>query len=471
MWHADDGQLNALLDGELSADESREVQEHLKGCSECARRLEEARAFLAGAGELLAVLVPPASTPKAPEIQEPPLVAPLSRGPADSGSTRKADRSTAPRIVPTAKEVAVNLEGRTALTPAIRPVTRIEEAKPPKRPWDLEKLAWAASLILCLGVGYLANEVKNLNNQRETDALARVVAPAEESRVPAIATAPAANSDRAQRQIARDGRADPAGERRLAAREPQRTNQPAAGAADASSDLAAATPPAATPPKPPRTITKPPPASAQPRPMDGFASRAESPTQGAGVGQVPAPAAAIAPLRDTGGQEGGRAMRRPTGPPAPDLRARGAPSAAPAPREATNRLDEIVVTGGLDATTFQVITIDDAVRRLSGTIRLIDGMQPSRVEVGPGRLVPGADSERDLVRVIYTDPRGSRVVLDQQVGDVRTGSFNGVMPGDTLVTQTENGATRIRWVDRKFWMSLSASGGPDSVRALIARVR
>jgi hypothetical protein len=106
---------------------------------------------------------------------------------------------------------------------------------------------------------------------------------------------------------------------------------------------------------------------------------------------------------------------------------------------------------------------------LSGSIRLIDGMNPARVDVGPGTLVPGADPERDVVRVSYGSG-ARRLVLDQQLGAPQAASFNGLMPGDTLVSSNDS-TTQVRWVDRKFWMSLTGRAGADSLRALIERVR
>jgi hypothetical protein len=44
------------------------------------------------------------------------------------------------------------------------------------------------------------------------------------------------------------------------------------------------------------------------------------------------------------------------------------------------------------------------------------------------------------------------------------------MQGDTLITATDGG-TRVRWVDRKFWLSLTGSLESDSLRVLLGRVR
>ena len=499
MSHVDDGQLNALLDGELPPAEVREVQAHLAGCTECARRLEEARGFLAEAGELLAVLVPgvPSDAPAIPPVaktppvtrkEEIPLVAPRARGPADSDSTRKLDRETGPRPQPTAKEIAVNVDGATAMTPAIRPVTRVEPAIPmppaalpdeKRRGWrlpELEKLAWAASLILCLGVGYLANEVMTLRGERAAQLAVQApdAAPAEarpasgESEASGPASSARPNAGAGSRQVAAlERRAAPS-----AARTPAASSPRPPVAADGPDTRSAAN---AKPPEQP--ATKPP---AQ-RPADALA--AAPPNAGAGAAGTPS------------GQRGETNLAARSGRTAADELGRtrqGAPPAAPAqvlrdfasattPALAgTNGLEEVSVTAGAigasqgasrQPSAFRRITLEEAVRHLSGTIRLIDGMQPSRVETGPGTLVTGADPARDVIRVTYTDGRGGRLILDQQAGDTRLTSFNGLMQGDTLITATEGGGTRVRWMDRKFWLSLTAALEPDSLRTFVARVR
>jgi Putative zinc-finger len=59
MSHVDDGILHGYLDGELSPAEAREVDAHLAQCPDCRRRLEEERALIARAAELLALATPP----------------------------------------------------------------------------------------------------------------------------------------------------------------------------------------------------------------------------------------------------------------------------------------------------------------------------------------------------------------------------------------------------------------------------
>src|SRR5438128_12314706 len=59
MSHVDDGTLHAYLDGELSPTEVQGVDAHLAQCPGCRGRLEEERALITRAGELLALAAPP----------------------------------------------------------------------------------------------------------------------------------------------------------------------------------------------------------------------------------------------------------------------------------------------------------------------------------------------------------------------------------------------------------------------------
>jgi hypothetical protein len=116
--------------------------------------------------------------------------------------------------------------------------------------------------------------------------------------------------------------------------------------------------------------------------------------------------------------------------------------------------------------------MEEAVRTLSGSIRQIDGMTPISIEAGGGRLVAGSDASREVVRVNYSDQFGRRFTLDQQLAEPRAGpAFNGIMPGDTLVASAAGGGSRVRWLDGKFWLSLSGPVPGNEIRALVGRVR
>ena len=59
MSHPDDGMLAALLDGELTGDEQRMVEAHLRGCEVCRARLAEETAMMAEADGMVEELVLP----------------------------------------------------------------------------------------------------------------------------------------------------------------------------------------------------------------------------------------------------------------------------------------------------------------------------------------------------------------------------------------------------------------------------
>jgi hypothetical protein len=108
MSHVDEGTLHGYLDGELAPEEARGVAAHLTQCPACRNRLDEERALIARAGELLALAAPP-------------------------------DREIPPM--------------------------RAGDLKPPARLWWKMRLplAWAATVVLALGVGrYLGSRSPRL---------------------------------------------------------------------------------------------------------------------------------------------------------------------------------------------------------------------------------------------------------------------------------------------------------------------
>jgi len=75
MSHVDDGNLHAYLDGELPATEAHDLEAHVAQCRECRVRLDEERALIARADELLGLAAPPdrAMPPFRPGDREPPV--------------------------------------------------------------------------------------------------------------------------------------------------------------------------------------------------------------------------------------------------------------------------------------------------------------------------------------------------------------------------------------------------------------
>jgi anti-sigma factor RsiW len=473
MEHVDDGQLNALLDGELEAAEAATVRSHLEGCSACRSRFEEARRFLEEAGALLDVLAPPAVEPLQRAAGPMAIEPPAPRRVPVTAKEAAVDPAAGPRRVPvTAKEVAIDLDARTQKTPAVRPLFSREgdrsaaegPAVAPRRPRvDWTQLSWAAIVVLALSVGYLANEV------RRGGVAGRESAPGEAARGPGPADtalgAAAPNAD------AGGGAGVGASELRggAGARESPAGARGARPATTAQRSPRLRKPPTARGPKPP----------SQDRAADLAIAGAEAPRTGAGAPAAPAqPAAAAA-------RERAAPTQAPVSPAAPPSAAYIAADQVAPPTGALTATREgarlRTPTAPAASPGFRRISLDEAARRLSGSVRLIDGLIPGRVEVGSGRLVQGSDAGREVIRVLYTDAAGRRLTLEQQrlfapTEDPTTGramaeAATGMTASDTIASTSPQGTVRIRWLDgRGFWLSLTGTIAPDSLRALVARV-
>ena len=436
MSHVDDGKLNALLDGELEGAEAAEVRAHIAACPECGKRLDEARRFLSEAADLLGALeLPPAAATGARDVR---------------------------RVSKTAQEVAVEVDDATGQSPAIgaappeRLFRRGAQARPERHAFDYTSLAWAATIILAIGVGFLADEVRHV----------REGVPAE-TRTPT----PAPGAPTGAGGVAATAKAAPE----------------VAGRTGGATVVTAA--------KPTASGRNGPPAAKAP-PGEATVTAARSAT-GLGHKRLERPARAVAlrssevqPARPAGNVTAAPTTAVVTTSPPPRDAASGAPAPAPAPAlgGVVRGADRALTQSGAEESAappapaaFRRATLEEAVARLQGTIRLIDGLQSTRVEIGPGRLVPHADSTRDVVRVIYGEP-GSELVLEQQRVRVSLGVATAAPreaqvappalgPGDIVVTSSSDGVNGMRWMDRGVWLSLSGRVPADSLRRLADRVR
>jgi hypothetical protein len=310
MSHLEEGVLHALLDGEIASAELPPIQAHLATCAECRALLDEARA-LRGEAEAL------------------------------------VERIQLPEEMPGA-------------------VLRLRPT--PRPPWG-RRLAWAASLLLAAGLGYVA----------------RPLGP----RVPANAIL---------------------------------TDAPAAVASEPSVPLAAAEPTAPAPSTPKESPTRRTPAyRTAPRENPALAEVEKKPAPrmadsqvagGAASGRVAANADAISPAPAVATKAAGVV---PATPAAPTPAALGGVAARfSQSMKATNRLEEVVATRADEArdmakvaAPIAVIQFPDAVRRLGGTLRLVEGMVPLRIE-----------AQGSVVRVIYPADRGE-LILAQWLSDGR----------------------------------------------------
>ncbi|MEO8032447.1 MAG: zf-HC2 domain-containing protein [Gemmatimonadota bacterium] len=396
MSHLDEERITALLDGELSDFEARQAREHIAACPECSARFEEMSGIFGEAERLVQVIqFPQSTTPAAP-------------------------------------------------LPAVAVVT------PARRPLPLRPLAWAASLLLAIGLGYYGNEFRLGRHQSELDD--RAAAPT------TMATAD---------QV---------------------------GPAESKADQPAATPPVPAPKSTPAPGER---AEDAPRAKDESARRPAAPARA--LAAVPAPQsaneAAIDKEARAGLSTGGSvAQGKVTTPPvagtqaktalasgdrkavdsiAAQMQARSEPSSTALMAGVTARQDAAVVPPG--TLGFQPaapvaapvkVSMEKAVQALGGTIHLIDGMSPDRVEQLSPRAVSGAHAGLPVIRVIYLDAPMREIWLDQQRGLGRSA------PRDTVLLWTEDGGQSLQWMTgTDDWLSLTGHLTADSLKALAQWVR
>lgn len=112
------------------------------------------------------------------------------------------------------------------------------------------------------------------------------------------------------------------------------------------------------------------------------------------------------------------------------------------------------------APTFRRIQLGDGIEALGGTIRTLSGLTPEEAYIAPGRIVPGAQRDRPLVRLAYRTPGGGRLLLDQQ----RLSPSAGSREASIAVSTSANGVTVAQWIDREgFWISLAGHMDQDEL--------
>ncbi len=142
MQHMDEGLLQAWLDGPragLTEEERTEVEAHLDQCSQCLERVEALRAAGRRALELLAVV-------EGEVDDEIPDFAAVVRRAGELGGESEKE---APASAGTSAGARVDPETGPEAIP---------EASRRAGPWWGRRTAWAASILVALGAGWLANE-------------------------------------------------------------------------------------------------------------------------------------------------------------------------------------------------------------------------------------------------------------------------------------------------------------------------
>ena len=430
MSHLDEGTLHALLDGELDLHEVKEIQAHIGSCTACGTRLREVKEFHGEADRIVGVL----ELPTAPSRRTPPA----EPAPAPFGDS-PVDRRRTPRN-----------EARTSGQVNEPPPLLLPESSGYQRGGFIRRMRWAALILVTVGAGYLASQMRRSSNFAFQGELvpARLGGDStpvlsEEERSSAAAN-PGAESLQATAKTApapAESKAPPPAPRR-AAPQPQpaapqvakKRAEPPAGRPDEMAGLAAAgTAAAATAANETDLADEAPEASNDAPPNDGPNVREEAAVALRELDrerQVERAAAATAALDSSRARD---AMTRQAAPP------------PPAPRTPEQR-----------AGVYLRIGLDEAAKQLGRPVHVIEGMSPMFMGLVPGKNSAGADPARPVVRVVYQDSQGRLIFLDQQ--RLRSG-------------QTTAAGDQLRWTQGEVTLRLGGEVGSDILRNYRGRVR
>jgi hypothetical protein len=126
---------------------------------------------------------------------------------------------------------------------------------------------------------------------------------------------------------------------------------------------------------------------------------------------------------------------------------------------------------------FRRVSMSEAVLKLGGQLRLIEGLEPDHVEIGPASAVPGSQAGLDVIRVVYRSSSGGRILLDQQLIPADASGFRplddpALEGGETAFGSAPNGVSVGTWLDNDgYRMSLVARASVDSLRRLVPLIR
>jgi hypothetical protein len=423
MSHLDEGTLHALLDGELDLSEVSEIQLHLGSCVACGSRLQEVKQVLAEADRLVGAVEMPAG-----------------------GVGRRTEPVSGPAARP-APEPDISDETPVLLLP------ESPEALARRQRWK-RGLRWAAAIVLVVGGGRLVSNMlspgRPMLPERDLTSASPAVPPAvvspEERRIPesTIASIKAKLAQRPPQGAAGNRKSSPkpvvpAEQKTLdSARDQLATATPknedslatdsevvATTGTDSATELAAA-----------GMADSVLPTQRAPKASADQAGRDEVDREAA--------AAALAKLDQERIRERANAATA-----ALERSQQTVPAAAepaPAPRTLEQR-----------AQVYLRIGLDEAAGQLGRPVHVIEGMSPQFIGL-TRQPVPGADSTRPVVRVVYLDSRGRMILLDQQ--RIRAG---------TPAPAAANGS--LRWTEGDVLLYLRGEPSADVLRSLQQRVR
>jgi hypothetical protein len=122
---------------------------------------------------------------------------------------------------------------------------------------------------------------------------------------------------------------------------------------------------------------------------------------------------------------------------------------------------------GVSAPGFSVITVREAIERMGAPLQLIRGLLPDHIEVADASVVPGALPGSEVLRVVYREPNGRALLLDQQriPPEFRSG-----LATDTLIDSGPGGNSIALWVSGDARLTLSGRMDPETLRVFVNRV-
>ncbi len=369
MSHLDEGTLHALLDGELDSHEVREIQAHVGSCTACDSRLQAAREVSGEADRLVATVQFPGEL----------------RGAARSQVVEEDAAPARPAAVPPRRERPAGLPAVPVDAPQQVVILPEDNNWPQRRRRLVAAGRWAALLVVAIGAGFIASEVRKNTAPtpapfvRSTidgeSAPAAVVSPEETSR-PDSALAPLAAA------AAPESAPAPSPERTEEARKTTSPRVAAGGApADEAGDRAETTQ-----------------ANNEPEEQPLAGEREEE------ISQEDVRAEAAEALADLDRQ---RRRDRAAAATAAIDRTRPAVEPSPPPPPAPRTLEQ---RSGI----YLRIGLDEAARQLGRPVHVIEGMSAQFMGLVQGRQSPGADASRPVVRVVYRDSQDRMLLLDQQ---------------------------------------------------------
>jgi hypothetical protein len=414
MPHLDEGTLHALLDGELELAEVKEIQTHLGACAACGSRLHDVKQFLSEADRLVADLqTPPGAArvrqePAAPPVQHPPSGTPF----------REPIWDAAPEL--------------------LLPGDPEDVAR--RRRWT-RRLRWAAMIVVVLGLGRMAKglftpDQLDLSVSDPEITLApsttppAVISPEEtmksrQEAPPVRRSAPTPTPPPASQALPRVPR--PAPEPKVLADRFESDTAP-----EPADTTSAATMDSGLTPDTEQVVVV----------GRAAADQAEAANTGSDEETRAAAAAALEELDRERLRSRANAATAALPPPSTEAPA----PAPPAPRTLEQK-----------SQTYLRIGLDEAARQLGRPMHVIEAMQPEFIGLARGGLVPGADANRPVVRVVYRDTRNRVILLDQQ--RLRTGQAPGAASGS------------LRWILGDVMLYLHGEPGNDVLRNLQRRVR